>query len=43
MVLNNTELRPFLEFEPQMKDVINAFGANDYKRALEVLDRYSVR
>lgn len=42
-VVDNADLRPLLELEPHLKDIVSAFYESKYKLALELLDRYQPR
>jgi len=42
-VVDNAELRPLLELEPHLKEIVAAFYESKYKLALELLDRYHPR
>jgi len=43
LIVDNADLRPLLELEPHLKDVINAFYESRYKNAIELLDRFQPR
>lgn len=42
LVIDNTNVRPLLELEPHLKDVVSHFYGSNYKAALELLARYHV-
>lgn len=41
-VLENPNLRPFLDLEPYLRDIARAFYDNKFKTGLELLDKYQV-
>lgn len=42
-VLENPNLRPFLDLEPYLRDIARAFYDNKFKTGLDLLDKYQVR
>lgn len=42
-VLENPNLRPFLDLEPYLRDVARAFYDNKFKTGLDLLNQYRVR
>jgi len=42
-VVDNADLRPLLELEPHLKEIVAAFYDSKYKLALELLERYNPR
>ncbi|GAA5976703.1 hypothetical protein JCM10908_005601 [Rhodotorula pacifica] len=42
-VLENPNLRPFLDLEPYLRDVARAFYDNKFKAGLDLLDKYQAR
>jgi COP9 signalosome complex subunit 1 len=42
-IIDNAELRPLLELEPHLREVISCFHSNRYRQALATLERHRVR
>ncbi|GAA5968772.1 hypothetical protein JCM8115_002084 [Rhodotorula mucilaginosa] len=42
-VLENPNLRPFLDLEPYLRDIARAFYDNKFKTGLDLLDKYQAR
>lgn len=42
-VLENGNLRPYLDLEPYLRDIVRAFYDNQFKKGLELLHKYEVR
>ncbi|CEQ42214.1 SPOSA6832_03998, partial [Sporobolomyces salmonicolor] len=42
-LLENANLRPFLDLEPYLRDIVRAFYDSKFKEGLELLHRHSVR
>ncbi|SCV71204.1 BQ2448_2792 [Microbotryum intermedium] len=42
-LLENDDLRPMLELEPYLREIIQAFHSSNFKDGLEGLDKYSTR
>ncbi|KDE06605.1 hypothetical protein MVLG_03101 [Microbotryum lychnidis-dioicae p1A1 Lamole] len=42
-LLENDDLRPMLELEPYLRDIIQAFHSSNFKDGLEGLEKYSTR
>lgn len=42
-LLENADLRPMLDLEPYLRDIIRAFYTSNFKEGLEGLERFSVR
>ena len=42
-VLENSNLRPFLDLEPYLRDIVRAFYDSKFKHGLELLAKYEVR
>ncbi|GJN87088.1 hypothetical protein Rhopal_000033-T1 [Rhodotorula paludigena] len=42
-VLENGNLRPYLDLEPYLRDIVRAFYDNQFKKGLELLHKYEAR
>ncbi|BGP30417.1 hypothetical protein JCM10296v2_002171 [Rhodotorula toruloides] len=42
-VLENANLRPFLDLEPYLRDIVRAFHDSQFKTGLELLNKYEAR
>lgn len=41
-LLENADLRPMIDLEPYLRDIIRAFYASQFKEGLALLEKYSV-